>query len=186
MSRTPVDFADRYRTLSAEFTGKVEAIRPDQWDLPSTCAEWSVRDLVRHVVTTEHDMLKPVHIDAPRSTDVDTDTVAAWHELRGIIQGVLDDPDQAGLEYDGLFGTTTVGKTINDFGGFDLVVHGWDLAHSTGQDDAMPADEVETILVLSDSLGDMLRTSGVCGPEVPVGPDATPQQRLLGRLGRTA
>ena len=186
MSTTPVDFAARYRTLAAAFTGKVEAVRPDQWDLPSTCAEWNVRDLVRHVVTTEHDMLKPVHIDAPLSTDVDADVVAAWYELRGIIQGVLDDPGKAGLEYDGMFGSTTVGQTINDFGGFDLVVHGWDLARSTGQDDTMPAGEVESVLAMTDSLGDMLRTSGVCGPEIPVGPDASPQQQLLGRLGRAA
>lgn len=49
----------------------------------------------------------------------------------------------------------------------------------------MPAAEVESVLAMTDSLGDMLRTSGVCGPELPVGADATPQQRLLGRLGRT-
>lgn len=50
----------------------------------------------------------------------------------------------------------------------------------------MPPDEAEKVLVTTDSLGDMLRTSGVCGPEIPVGADATPQQRSLGRLGRTA
>lgn len=183
MTTSTVDPA-RYRTLAAAFTGKVEAVRPEQWDLPSTCAEWTVRDLVRHVITSEHDMLKPVHVEAPRSADVGSDPVAAWHELREIIQGVLDDPAKSGLEYDGMFGTTSVGQTINDFGGFDLVVHGWDLAHSTGQDDTMAADEVDSVLAMTESLGDMLRTSGVCGPEIPVGADATPQQRLLGRLGR--
>lgn len=184
MPTTTTDVADRYRTLAAAFTSKVEAVRPDQWNLPSTCAEWNVRELVSHVATTEHNMLEPVHIDAPLHVDADTDPVGAWHEVRGIIQGVLDDPAQSVLEYTGLFGTTTVGKTINDFGGMDLVVHGWDLARSTGQDDTMPVGEVERVLAMTDSLGEMLRTSGVCGPEVPVGPDATAQQRLLGRLGR--
>ncbi len=186
MSATPVDFAARYRTLAAAFTTRVDAVRPDQWDLPSTCSDWKVRDLVVHVATTEHAMLEPVHIEASRSVDADTDPAGAWHEVRGIIQCVLDDPDQASRRYDGMFGTTTVGQTINDFGGFDLVVHGWDLARSTGQDDTMPPDEVESVLAMTESLGDMLRTSGVCGPEVEVATDATPQQRLLGRLGRTA
>lgn len=185
MSSTPVDVAARYRTLAAAFTDKVEAVGADQWGLPSTCADWKVRDLVAHVATTEHHMLEPVHIDAPLNKNAETDPAGAWQAVRGIIQGVLDDPEKAGLEYDGMFGTTTVGQTINDFGGFDLVVHGWDLARSTGQDDTMPTAEVEILLAMTESLGDMLRTPGVCGPEVPVGPDATPQQRLLARLGRT-
>jgi uncharacterized protein (TIGR03086 family) len=173
MATTPVDVAARYRILAAAFSSKVEAVGSDQWDLPSTCAEWNVRDLVAHVATTEHAMLKPVHIEASLSIDAGTDPAGAWREVRDVIQGVLDDPGLAGREYDGMFGTTTVGQTINDFGGFDLVVHGWDLAHSTGQDDTMPADEVERVLAMTDSLGDMLRTPGICGPEVPVGPDAT-------------
>jgi uncharacterized protein (TIGR03086 family) len=186
MSRTTADFATRYRTLAAAFTGKVEAVRDGQWDLPSTCADWNVRDIVRHVITTEHAMLERVDIDVPLTADVDTDPVGAWHELRDVVQGVLDDTAKASLEYEGMGGTTTVGQTINDFGGFDLVVHGWDLAHSTGQDDTMPADEVEAVLEMSESLGDLLRSSGSCGPEIEVGPDAGPQQRLLARLGRTA
>jgi uncharacterized protein (TIGR03086 family) len=185
MSTPPVDFAARYRALSAAFTSKVDAVGSDQWDLPSTCADWKVRDLVAHVVTSEHNMINRVHIEAPSSIDAGTDPAGAWHEVRDIVQGVLDNPAQAGLEYDGMFGTTTVGQTVNDFGGFDLLVHGWDLARSTGQDDTMPAAEVENVLALTESLGDMLRTPGVCGPEVPVGPDATPQQQLLARLGRT-
>jgi len=186
MATTPVDSSTRYRTLAAAFNDKVEAVRPDQWDLPTTCEDWNVRDIVRHVVTTEHDMLDRVDIDAPLTVDVDTEPVAAWHELRDVIQGVLDDPDQANLEYESMGSTTTVGRTIDDFGGFDLVVHGWDLAHSTGQDDTIAADEVDRVLAMSDGLGDMLRSSGVCGPEIPVGPEATAQHRLLARLGRTA
>ena len=30
-------------------------------------------------------------------------------------------------EYDGFFGRTTIGATLDNFYGFDLVVHGWDL-----------------------------------------------------------
>ena len=36
----------------------------------------------------------------------------------------------------------------------------------------------------TEALGDNLRTSGVCGPEVPVADDAPLADRLLGRLGR--
>jgi len=111
MTTTTVDFDARYRTFAAAFTSKVEAVHPDQWDLPSPCAEWSVRDLVTHVLTSEHDMLNPVHTEAPLSIDATLDPAGAWREVRDLIQDVLDDPDRAGLEYDGMFGTTTVGQT---------------------------------------------------------------------------
>ena len=100
------------------------------------------------------------------------------------VEAVLDDPALAGHEYDGLLGRTTVGTTIDRFLGFDLVVHGWDLARATGQDETMDPAEVERIWAMAESLGDNLRRSGVCGPEVPVPADAPLQDRLLGLLGR--
>ena len=181
---TTTDHADRYRRLAAEFTRRVDAVRPDQWDLPSTCEEWTVRGVLEHVITSEHAMLGPVDLTTPLTIDIAVDPAGAWAELRDLIQGVLDDPAKAGREYDSMFGRTTLSQTMNDFGGFDLLVHGWDIARSTGQDDALPADEVEVVLAMTDQLGDMLRSPGVCGPEVPVGDDAEAQERLLGRLGR--
>ena len=48
----------------------------------------------------------------------------------------------------------------------------------------MPADEVVRVAADAESLGDALRTSGACGPVVPVPDDADAQSRLLGFLGR--
>ena len=73
--------------------------------------------------------------------------------------------------------------TIDRFLGFDLVVHGWDLARATGQDETMDPAEVERIWGMAESLGDNLRRSGVCGPEIPVSGDAPLQDRLLGAAG---
>src|SRR2546421_10041588 len=33
-----------------EFGRRVDRIGPDQWDLPTPCREWTVRDLVDHLV----------------------------------------------------------------------------------------------------------------------------------------
>ena len=48
----------------------------------------------------------------------------------------------------------------------------------------MSKAEVERIWDMAESLGENLRRSGVCGPEVPVPADAPLQDRLLGALGR--
>lgn len=69
--------------------------------------------------------------------------------------------------------------------GLDLLVHGWDIARATGQDETLPAQEVHRVYGDALSLGDNLRLDGVCGPAVEVPDDASEQDRLLGLLGRT-
>ena len=93
---------------------------------------------------------------------------------------MLDDPSRADTEYDGAFGRTTVSATVDQFMGFDLVVHGWDLARATGQDEAVPPAEVDRVLAFVERLGTQtMQDNGVTGPEVAgagrcagAGPDA--------------
>src|SRR5688572_4794855 len=44
---------DIFERSVAEFTRRVDKIADDQWDNPTPCTEWSVRDLVDHVVTED-------------------------------------------------------------------------------------------------------------------------------------
>jgi uncharacterized protein (TIGR03086 family) len=176
--------ADHYRTLAGNFSDTVDAVPPDRWDDPSPCEEWSARDVVQHVVESEVGMLERVGL-APDPAP-SGDQSAQWSAIRDLVQDSLDDPVRAQIEYDGFFGRTTLEKTIDTFGCFDLLVHRWDLARATGQTshEAMPADEVTRALEIARSLGDNLRQSGACGPEVEVADDADEQSRLLAFLGR--
>ena len=102
---------------------------------------------------------------------------------------MLDDPELAGTEGDSPVGRLTVEQHIDQVISADLVIHGWDLARATGQDDRIDPAEIERVWKLWDGVFTMLgaetlRTQGVCGPEVKVPEDASPQDRLLGLLGR--
>ena len=56
-----------------------------------------------------------------------------WSEhVAAVLDRVGDDVLHA--EYDGYFGRTTVGATLADFYGFDMVVHRWDLARALGRE----------------------------------------------------
>ena len=179
------EISERHRVLAAEFARRVAAVPDDKWTAQSPCTGWTARDVLRHVLTTTyHDMPEKVGLSVPVGP-VDTDPVAAVDAARGAMQKILDDPAQATLEYDGWFGRTTLECTVNDFGCFDLLIHAWDLARATGQDETMPADEVHRAYEAALKAGDMLRYDGVCGPEVSVPADAPEQDRLLGLLGRT-
>lgn len=179
------EISDRYRDLATEFTRRVDAVQPDRWASPSPCEGWSARDVVRHVIDTHGAMPGYAGLSLSLKKSVDDDPVGAWAEARDGMQALLDDPERAGAEYDGFFGRTTLQDTVDRFLGFDLLIHGWDIARATGQDETLPAPEVHRVYEDALSLGDNLRQGGVCGPEVSVPADASEQDRLLALLGRT-
>ena len=92
-------------------------------------------------------------------------------------------------------GRLTAEQHIDQVVSDDLVLHGWDLARATGQDETMDPADVErlwaTAAAIPPDVMEKFRTPGafgegieVYGPEVVVPPDAPLQDRLLGLIGR--
>jgi uncharacterized protein (TIGR03086 family) len=180
------EIADRYRRLSDRFAATIAAVPDDAWSNPSPCDEWTARELVGHVVSTQRLFLGFVGEDMGELQSVDDDPGAAWDAARAKVQAALDDPARADTEFDGFFGRTSFSAAIDRFQNSDLVVHRWDLARATDQDESFDAADAERILGYGQQLGDALRSPGVCGPEVPVAADADVQTRALGFWGRAA
>lgn len=178
---------DRYRRLARTLDERVRAVPADRWDDASPCEGWSARDVLGHVIETERQFLTGQGgIDLPAGPDVATDPVAAWQHTSAAIQAVLDDPEQGGREYEGVFGRTTIADSLATFYGFDLVIHGWDIAHATGTDERIPPADLALVKGFTDALGDNVRRDGVCGPAVEPPAGADEQTRLLAYLGRTS
>ncbi|MEU8225803.1 TIGR03086 family metal-binding protein [Kribbella sp. NPDC048915] len=185
------EIAERYRRRADAFERKVAAVQPDQWENQSPCERWTARDVVDHVVTMHAAMLSPV----ARKLEPAADPLTAFQEARAAIEDVLDDPVAALTEADTPAGTLTTEQHIDQVVSDDLVIHGWDLARATGQDETIDPVEVERLwtaaVAVPPELMAKFRTPGafgegieVYGPEVPVPPEATLQDRLLGYLGR--
>ena len=98
--------------------------------------------------------------------------------------GCLSRDGVAEREYDGYFGRTTIAATMADFYGWDLVIHGWDVARATGQPWTISDAEAESMHATADGWGDALYSDGICRPPVPVPDDAPATDRLVARLGR--
>ena len=179
------EISERYRALARELTRRVDSVPARSWDNPSPCEEWTARQVLQHLIDSHRDM--PGYAGDPLvfEKSVDDDPHAAWVEARDAMQALLDDPQRAGKEYDGMFGRTSVQRSVDTFLGLDLLIHGWDIARATGQDETLPEEEVTRVSGDVQSLGDNLRRGGVCGPAVPVPDDAPEQDRLLAALGRT-
>jgi uncharacterized protein (TIGR03086 family) len=176
--------ADRYARLAEAFTTKIAAVAPEHWSNASPCAEWTARDIVGHVVDTHGMFLGFVGQELGAIPTAADDPAGAFAGARAAVQANLDDPARAMAEYDGFFGLTTFETAVDGFLCFDLVVHGWDLARATGLDERIEPDEVARVRERAAGFGDMLRTQGVCGPEVEVAADADDQTKLLAFLGR--
>jgi uncharacterized protein (TIGR03086 family) len=66
----------------------------------------------------------------------------------------------------------------------DVLIHGWDLAESTGQDTNLPADLVEACWEVVAPQRELLEGSGMFGTEVNLSAGADRQSQLLAVLGR--
>ena len=166
--------ADRFSTILAGVDGR--------WNAPSPCENWTVADIVQHVVATERDFLarQGLVLDEVEAADPRQN----WEQHRRQVLEVLQRNGVATRSYDGYFGPTTIGETVANFYGWDLAIHGWDVARATGQDGAITPDEADQLLAGADGWGEALYSEGVCQPAVEVPAGAGPVERLLAKLGR--
>ena len=185
-TRSTADLTALFHDRADGFTRVLDAVDTDAgpgWDAPTPCAGWTARDVVEHVVTTQADFLAQHDLDPGPTVDL-ADPAAAWRTRRAHVEGLLADDGVAARAYDSYFGPSTIAATMADFYGWDLVVHGSDVARATGQPWSVSDEEAVALHATADGWGDALYSEGVCGPAVPVPDDASPSERLLARLGR--
>lgn len=173
---------------ATRFSAAVHAVLPGQWNDPTPCTEWSVADLVNHVVS-EHlwapHLLRGETIEAVGDrydgdvVGVDP-AVACDRAVKPSIEafGAVDTAAEVHLS----FGTVPVEEYANQML-VDLVVHGWDLARAIGSDDRMERDTVEVCLTYMRARVAEYSGAGVIGPSVVTG-SSDPQDQLIALLGR--
>jgi uncharacterized protein (TIGR03086 family) len=180
------EIADRYRRLAARFADRIDAVPADRWDAPTPCPDWTAKDLVGHVVTSQGIFRTLVGREDTPEVDVDADPGAAFRTVTATVQADLDDPELAGTTFVGMFGEQTFEQAVDRFLVFDLIVHGWDLARATGQDERMAPEDVQRLEAGAAEFGDAMRGPGAFGPEVEPPADADDQTKVLAFLGRSA
>lgn len=171
--------------------GLIRNVADDQWELPTPCDEWSVRDLVQHLVYEDRwapPLLSGATIeqvgDRFEGDLLGDDPVRAWTEAqRDAVQavrtpGVLE----RGVHLS--FGETPGAEYVWQLTA-DHLVHGWDLARATGQPDRADPELVQAVSTWFIGMEPMYREGGAIGDPVPVADDADEQDQLLGRFGRS-
>lgn len=185
-----VDLARVHAEAAAAFAERATGIGDGDWGRPTPCAEWSVRELVNHVVagnlwTAELTRGRTIEdvgdaLDGDLLGDQPVQAVersAAIASAAFEADGVMEAP--CAVSYGPVPGAVYCGhRTV------DLVGHGWDLATATGQDAAINPAHVKACLEIVEPQFELLRASGMFGDAVDPGPAADPEHRLLCMLGR--
>jgi uncharacterized protein (TIGR03086 family) len=168
----------------------VAGIDAAQLDDPSVCDDWSVRELLNHVVSGN--LWVPELVGGKTIDEVGdrfdgdalgSDSLAAYDSSAGLAaaafreDGAMDRP--VAVSYGPVPGSVYCGHRF-----IDVLIHGWDLAASTGQDTTLDPDLVEACWEVVEPQRAELSGSGAFGTNVDVAPDADRQTILLAVLGR--
>jgi uncharacterized protein (TIGR03086 family) len=186
-----VELLELFQRAQNQFTDRVDAVAPDQWE-DESLPGWTVADLVAHLVS-EALWVHPLLAGEPYAegrfpedtTDLlGTDPFTGW-------ETAADGALSAFAEDDALMHTVHLSRGPTPATQYilemtaDLTVHAWDLAHATGGDTELDGELVTAALVF----GEQLPEDGVPGlfdPPLDVSASAPPQVRLLARFGRKA
>jgi uncharacterized protein (TIGR03086 family) len=176
--------SERYRKNAAGFTTRVEDAPPDTWENQSPDEEWTARDVVRHCIDVSSMFLGFVDVTLPDAPSVDNNPVAAWASARDTMQRALEDPAIAEAEYEGQLGKSTFEQGVARFVAPDVLLHTWDLARATGQDEHLDPSGLDGLLEAWTPLDEKMRTPGGFGPKIDPPQADDLQTRVLNFTGR--
>jgi uncharacterized protein (TIGR03086 family) len=177
-----------------EFETRLRLVTDDQWDLPTPCTDWSVRELVNHVLLGTR-----MSVQLLAGAAAEEVMSGFGDDLVGDRSGVVtrfvdlaDQMDEGFAKPGGLDGTVNhpmgviprtrfVGFRIGDYG-----IHAWDLARAIGADEQLDPALVQVMWDGLEPMAGMVAETGMFGEGASpgLGADGPLQTRLLDLSGR--
>lgn len=174
------------------FSVRVAEIGTVEWDEPTPCSDWTVAQLLDHVID-EHRWTAPLLSGA--SLDAATTAVAAlptpdgdrdpvWQEAAASSASAWSADGAVGRMVHLGRGPTPARQYLHEMI-FDLCVHSWDLGQATRTSHRLPADLVDAVYEMTLGWSETLGSApALFAPPVPVPDDAPVLDRLIGLTGR--
>jgi uncharacterized protein (TIGR03086 family) len=180
------EVSDRYATVADGFAARLQLCRSDQLDAPSPCDEWTGRHVASHVVHVHRRVVAALDGSDAHEPAQDEDLIAAFRDASEAVKAALADPKRATKTVSGIFGEQPFEQLVGRLLCADTLVHSWDLARATGQDDRLDADAATKALEFLTPIDEAIRRPGGFGPKLVSPPDADVQTKLLAFTGRRA
>lgn len=181
----------RHGEAIALFGTRVHQVRDDQWDAPTPCEAWTVRDLVGHL-TVEQLWVPRLVRDGATIEEVGDefdgdqlgdDPVGAWDRAAVAAVAAFSEPGALDRTVHLSSGPSGAGAYCSQMM-MDAVVHAWDLSRAIGADEQLPPEAASAALREVEPYADDLASTPMFADPVPPPPGADDLTRLLCLLGR--
>lgn len=191
-----VTMLDLHRRALRRSVEIVDLIGDDQWELPTPCSQWTLRQLVQHMTSENRGFAAAADGETedrsswafhPVDDDLRVDYARSAERVVSAFggDGVLDRGFWLPLISDTM---TFPARQAISFHLLDYVVHGWDVAAALGRPIAIEDDLVEAVLeIAAREVPDTPRRQhpdASFRPPAPVTDGASSQDRMLATLGR--
>lgn len=192
---------DRFVAASAGFEQRLVSVRPDQWDQPTPCSEWNVRQLVNHMTQGNFNYVRLAQgataAEFLRNRDLDalgSDPLGAFRRSVRDCAEIYARPGVLEHEIDYPAGRVSAGQILA-VRTTDSVIHTWDLARAIGADERLDDELVawidENLVEIYAGMPEMPTSTETthkffAAPHGELDTDASTQDRLLHLFGRTA
>lgn len=178
------ELLDQWRTVADAFGTRLAAVQDDQWDDPTPCEDFTVRQLVDHAVDVQRLIPRGLGAHPDIDTPLGDDAGAAWGKIVAAADAALRTEGALDRVVPSMMGERPVHQSLGIITS-DLLIHTWDLARAIGADEALPTEIVAHTFEKMEPMDAMLRQSGMFGPKVEVPADAPVQVKLIAFTGRT-
>jgi uncharacterized protein (TIGR03086 family) len=173
-------------------TGVINNIEPTQLAGSTLCTEWTVRDLINHMVggstmfavsVEEGSVPDEVLGQLMGGDNVGDDPQNAWAVASQRAMAAFQSPGAMEKTVKLPFGEMPAGIALN-IAIFDVATHSVDLARATGQHVSDTAMLQNALAIGKQMIGPDLRVPGVFGDEQAVNDSASAEDQLLAFAGR--
>jgi uncharacterized protein (TIGR03086 family) len=184
------DIAQLHRRALDKTGTVVAGIGRDQWTAMTPCDGWDVQALLNHLVSGNFwaaELGAGATIeDVGNRLDGDVigdDALEAYNRSAKLAAATFEAPGAletpCAVSYGPVPGSVYAGHRF-----IDVLIHGWDLAVTTGQDPTLDPELVAAADELLRNEAEMVRASGMFGEDLAVPTGASAQTRLLAFVGR--
>jgi hypothetical protein len=120
----------------------------------------------------------------PAKVNLDGDLAEQWLPMPGAILDALGDETRASKIVEGVSGEQSFESLVGDLMSIDTLVHTWDLARATGQNEQLDPDAVLRAMEYLLPRDEAIRRPGGFAEKVTPSPGADEQTRFLNFCGR--